>query len=239
MNNSTLVVNYNNESFTFSSTLVATVYLCEAIPAPIINVLVLLVIFFKRQDFQNDFFFYNIDMLIADSLCIISVGLYTSVCIIFKSTMWNYLQRVMSVLIDIGWYPKSIFLVFVTYTRCQIFRPSIIKKRLYNKTTYATVGMVWVLFLLITAYYIVSPEVTILDLTINTWYYNPTTDFGIFLTKYNAIHNIVVSALVVLFNFLTVVYLYLRNAIKYKTSLKQTRTPSGKIPDSGCIFNVY
>lgn len=210
MNNSTLFdTNATYFPTTYSRTLVASAYMTESIPFTIINLIVLTTIVVYHHDFRNDFFFYNANMLFADTICLISVGIYTSLCLFYNTNFNLTIQRLMSVLIDVGWYPKSLFLVYSSYTRFELFRKTVLSKRPCTVYTYIITAITWLIYVAMTVKYWIGQDVVyILDMDIYTWYYDTSITYGYILTLYNTAHNMSVSILLTILNLMTVYFLY-------------------------------
>jgi len=174
----------------YSAIIVGLVYLSESLPAIlIINILVTCSILLRPKHFKGDFCFYSVNMLIADVFCLCSVGVYTSLSIFVGNDLNFILHRGMSILIDIGWYPKSLFLVFISYSRCKVFYKTVLQKAQCTKYTYGFTVVKWAVYFLVTLKYWFGPDmVYVLDLDIFTWYYDGSILYGKIMTIYNTVH---------------------------------------------------
>jgi len=207
-----------------SPSYVAVIYLVQSFPYFCTNLLVLQCLIRKRQIlFKGDFFLYSIHMLLADTISLLSIGFYTSLCLFLETTIDANLEKFFAVFGDIGWYAKSIFLVCIAFSRFNVFRKSQLKPSNATKTTHLICFAIWTLNLMLTVVYLFnSTPVYILDLEVYTWRYNLDTLYGHFMLVYNMVHIVTVSLLLTLFNLLTVCFLYKKRHTVESNSSSQT-----------------
>lgn len=162
-------------------------------------------------------------MNIADILCTVSIGIYTSISILLNTNIHHIVQCIMSSNIDIGWYTKSVSLVCAAYTRFKAFRQKVFIKEIKFKKSYILCGILWFTYILMTSYYVINPDIVyILDLQSFTWNYAPMVKYSVLMTMYNIVHNDIVSIMLIIFHCCSIYHVYKKQTLI--TSLPQSPT---------------
>lgn len=223
---------------------VSVAYIVESTPIMIINILLISCMIYERKNFKHNFYFYTFNIILADTLSLLGSGLYTSLCIFFKTNFHDMIERFISIIIDIGWYSKSWFLVFMAFSRFNIFR----KKQLMSNhppstSTYVICISVWLLYCCVCFLYLWPPyKVYIIDWkNLFTWYYDIKYTYGYIMDIYSIVHNIVVSILLLVFNLSTIFILFKQRKVQIgainSDPQYQTRKRAEKVLYLQCLLS--
>uniref|UniRef100_A0A915IHW0 7TM GPCR serpentine receptor class x (Srx) domain-containing protein n=1 Tax=Romanomermis culicivorax TaxID=13658 RepID=A0A915IHW0_ROMCU len=145
-----------------------------------------------------------INHLIADAICMVPIALYTGMCMIFDTTFSPILERLMSVFVDLGWYPSGLLLITIGITRLISIRFNAHLKRIFNtKINTIILILTWFIYVLITGGYLFPAYITsYLSFDAFTWYYDDQTPYGKFMTIYYSFHGFSTSLTMTIINFI-------------------------------------